>query len=335
MRDIYPDYEYVWAFNHPERYNFLKSKNTRVIKYNSTKFLFLSMTSKCIITNVELSPCVAYRKNEQLLLNTWHGGGCYKLAGYDNLKPGASSSRMDHSCGLINTWVSSSRFFSQHVIRGGFRFSGKILETGMPRNDKLIVGIDKKKRVEVLKTLGLDNCDKRILLYAPSFREMPDYNSVDSLIFDFENILNILKQRDRHEYVFLCRSHHYMKSAFNCDSPNFVDASMYPDMQDLLNIADILITDYSSTIWDYSILNGEIYLYTPDLDKYSTVRSFYKDIYEWGFPVAINEKELQNYVASGAGADCGMRHCEMLDSYEHGNATRSIVAYITEILESK
>ena len=332
MRDIYPDYEYIWAFNHPENYSFLKSKNTRIIKYNSMRFLFASMTAKCIITNVELSPCVSYRKDKQLLLNTWHGGGCYKLAGYDTLNPRGSTDRLDHSYGFINTWVSSSEYFSKHVIRDGFRFEGKILETGMPRNDKLITGIGKEKRLEILKTLGLGNCNKKILLYAPSFREMADYNSVGSLIFDFENILSVLRQRDCQDYIFLCRAHHYMKSVFKCDSPDFVDVSMYPDMQDILCVADILITDYSSTIWDFSLRNGEIYLYTPDLVQYSNVRNFYKDIHTWGFPVATNEAELKDYILSGAGKDCGKKHCEMLNSYEQGNATKRIATYIAEIV---
>ena len=334
MKLHYPDYEYVWAFNNPGEYHFLVSDNTRVIKYNSLKFIYESMTARCIITNVELSPCVKYRGNKQLRLNTWHGGGCYKLTGYDTLKEGTNEDRLKHSYGLINTWVSSSLFFSQHIISGGFNFHGKVLETGMPRNDILTNEVSRKKRKEILQKLGLDDYDRRILLYAPSFRELSEFNSVNNLIFDFEKILKILKKRDNKDYYFLCRAHHYMKSAYNFSNSNFIDASNYPDMQELLSVTDVLITDYSSTIWDYSIRNKEIYLYTPDLNQFITTRNFYKEIHEWGFPVAVNEDELQKYVRLGEGVGCGKHHIDMLEGYECGNATKRVTSYIVETMDN-
>lgn len=334
MKLNYPNYEYVWAFNDPDKYQFLVSDNTKVIKYNSLKFVYESMTAMCIITNVELSPCVMYRGNKQLRLNTWHGGGCYKLAGYDTLKVGANEDRLRHSYGLINTWVSSSTFFSQHVIAGGFRFHGKILETGMPRNDILTNEISKKKRYEILKKLGLEDYDRKIILYAPSFRELSEFNSVDNLIFDYEKILELLKDRDKKDYYFLCRAHHYMKSTYNSLDLSLIDVSNYPDMQELLSVADILITDYSSVIWDYSIRNKEIYLYTPDLDQFVATRSFYKEIHEWGFPVAVNEEKLQEYVSMRAGVGCGKRHIDMLEGYECGKATEMVTSYIVETMDN-
>lgn len=334
MKRHYPDYEYVWAFNDPGKYRSLVSENTKVVRYNSLKFIYESMTARCIITNVELSPCVAYRGNKQLRLNTWHGGGCYKLAGYDTIKAGANEDRLKHSYGLINTWVSSSLFFSQHVIAGGFHFHGKVLETGMPRNDCLTNEVGEEKRKEILQILGLDDYDRKILLYAPSFCELSEYNSLNDLIFDYEKILKLLNKRDNKNYYFLCRAHHYMKSSYNSSNPNFIDASNYPDMQELLSVADILITDYSSTIWDYSIRNKEIYLYTPDLDQFVSTRSFYKEIYEWGFPVAVNEEKLQEYMRVGAGIGCGKHHIDILGGYECGNATKRITSYIVETMDN-
>ena len=125
-----------------------------------------------------------------------------------------------------------------------------------------------------------------------------------------------------------------MKSTYNSLDLSLIDVSNYPDMQELLSVADILITDYSSVIWDYSIRNKEIYLYTPDLDQFVATRSFYKEIHEWGFPVAVNEEKLQEYVSMRAGVGCGKRHIDMLEGYECGKATEMVTSYIVETMDN-
>ena len=69
-------------------------------------------------------------------------------------------------------------------------------------------------------------------------------------------------------------------------------ATDYPDMQELLATADVLITDYSSCMGDMCLMNKPVFLYTPDLADYIGERGFYWDIFSLPFPVAKNEKEL-------------------------------------------
>ena len=74
-------------------------------------------------------------------------------------------------------------------------------------------------------------------------------------------------------------------------------------MQELLAAADMLITDYSSCIWDYSFLYRPCFLYTPDLREYLAKTGFYVDIHEWPFPICENMEDLEKQMKQEFDAD--------------------------------
>ena len=110
----------------------------------------------------------------------------------------------------------------------------------------------------------------------------------------------------------------------------------YPDMQDLLKCADVLLTDYSSCMWDFSLMHKPCFLYARDISEYRGERDFYTPIEDWPFPLASNNDELAQVIADfdedayHAAVD---RHHEELGSTESGTAARQCAERIAAFLK--
>ena len=117
---------------------------------------------------------------------------------------------------------------------------------------------------------------------------------------------------------------------------NVINVTKYEDMQELLIATDMLISDYSSSIWDYSFSFKPCILYCPDLDYYIKNRGFVKDINKWGFPIAKNNNDLVdeiNKIDINNYKKAMINHHLDLKSYENGNACEQIVNYIEKLLK--
>lgn len=113
------------------------------------------------------------------------------------------------------------------------------------------------------------------------------------------------------------------------------DVSDYPEMQDLLCTADMLITDYSSSVWDYSFTYRPCFLFTPDLEEYKKKTDFYTPIEEWGFPICKTNEELRKQIEAfdeNKFKQAMIRHHENLGSYEKGTATEEVAKLYFHIL---
>ena len=325
------DILYVWAFTEPEKFEFLKkNKNTIVVKYHSFAHHRYIYQAKALVFNWKLTYDLPVKKG-QILLQTWHGGGCYKKAGTE-IKENSRwhANVMQKQTNLITHYVSSSWYFSEHVIRQQQRYKGKILNIGMPRND-VLVHSDIKQAARIRKSLNISP-DAFVVLYAPTYRDSIMKQKYPAL--NYTAVLKAAEQRFQKKVVLLYRGHHYMKQADVQES--VTDVSDYNDMQDLLLICDMLISDYSSSIWDFSYTFRPCFLYTPDLDEYIANRGFDEDIDTWGFPVAVtnqalieailqfNEQSFKNAMQS---------HHEKLGSYEKGTATQAVCDMLAKKLE--
>lgn len=144
----------------------------------------------------------------------------------------------------------------------------------MPRNDELVNNHDNKTAAYIRKYYNIP-ADNKIILYAPTYRkgkrnEATDYN------LDVRGIVEAAKERFGGEWTILYRMHYFIKKRLPADTKgqHIIDVTDYGDMQDLLLAADILITDYSSSVWDYSLLKRPCFLYTTDLDEYLETQGF-------------------------------------------------------------
>ena len=182
------------------------------------------------------------------------------------------------------------------MYRESFRYKGRILEVGTPRLDALF---DDKKNVndELRSKLNISK-ESKVVLFAPTFRGVRIAVSTESgaYLFDFETLREQLKKKYECDVVILLRFHPCIASASrNINmSQGVINVSEYSDVYDLLMITDILITDYSSLMFEASYIKRPVYLYATDVEEYIHARGHYFDYYKLPYPIATNVDELIN-----------------------------------------
>ena len=188
----------------------------------------------------------------------------------------------------------SSNEFSSDALRSGFPGEYKILEFGYPRNDRLVnaTPADIAARRE---RLGITS-DQTAVLYAPTFREL---EGDPSLRIDFDELIKGVSD----EFVFIVRAHYMAKLSPATQQliaeGRIIDGSTVSEVSDLYLVADILITDYSSVMFDYAILNRPIVIFADDWDRYRNTRGTYFDLLESPpGAVARNQPELVEIFAN-------------------------------------
>lgn len=236
------------------------------------------------------------KRGKQYYIQTWHGFPLKRIekdAG-DALPPDYIVSAK-HDSSMCDLFLSNSRFLSE-IYRSGFWYEGDIMEMGFPRNDVLLHGEAarvKKARDE----LELPE-DLHILLYAPTFRKGMELSVYD---MDYSRCVAALEQSFGGKWLILAKLHPNIAEQANALSldPDFVcNASAYPDIQDLYLLADAMITDYSSVMFDFLVTKKPCFLYVNDLAAYKDDRNFYFDIERLPFSRAENNEELVQVIRS-------------------------------------
>lgn len=283
-------FEIVWAFETPENYLFLKEQGVKVIKSYGFKFWYYRLTARCSVTNVMWKNYSPIRKG-QYEIQTWHGGGGgYKKTLADD--KGEQQKKITLKRHLKNferysLVLTSSATSLRTNARMAMQYRGVVLG-GTPRNDMLINGdkSDIEWRVRVYLKLPRD---VRIALYAPTWRKGATKEDFD---IDYKALERALQERFGGKWVVLRRMHWMAAEFFKESTDDFISAENYPDMQELLYTADVLVSDYSSSIWDFSFTGKPCFLFCTDLKKYREDRDFYNPITSWGFPLAQSNLEL-------------------------------------------
>ncbi len=313
--------EAVWAIKDKNRL----PAGVQYCKFRSLKHIFYRVTSKVYVCNYLQAGEIPKRKG-QIEIQTWHGGGCYKKIGADEcLRSRTYSIRRDMHVRETDYCLVSSRYWEERVLREQLGYKGEVLETGMPRNDILVGEPSRDAILSIRKKAGIER-DAFAVLYAPTWREGTDtFEKID-----YEVIKRTFEKRFGKKVQMLFRAHVYGKEA----AEQALDLTDYPDMQELLYACDALITDYSSSMWDFSLTERPCFLYVPDLARYTQQRGFDMDIHTWGFPVCETNEKLAEAIESFDPVSFrkAMRaHRETLGSFEKGTATEQVVQMIGEI----
>ncbi len=327
---VHPEIRQVWAFCSPEDFAYLKDQGIKTVRYKSLAYLYEVMTARVYVDNVEFWSILKFRP-EQMVLQTWHGGGAYKRIGQDRLDVGQREQRHAvEKMNKITLFLSSSQAFTDFVIRGAFEYQGRVLPCGLPRNDELRIP-NALRADRVRRELGIGP-EEHILLYAPTFRNS---HSLEPYSVDFAGLCDALHRRFGGSWRVVLRMHYYIsqRMADQAGSVRAVDASSYPDMQHLLNAADVLLTDYSSSIWDFLLTGKPCFLYATDLDEYQGERNFYVPIDQWPFPLAQDNGQLQANVEQFDEEAYRRKleeHYTQLGGCESGSATAQAVQAIAD-----
>ena len=278
-----------------ERYNGLEvyclgkenfeENGIKYVKYPSLKALYLFSTSKIWISNIRIPMWINKRKN-QFYVQVWHGKATFKnvekLAD-DSLDKNYIETAIKDSK-KIDLLISPDKYDTD-ILENNFWYDGKIIELDLGYQFKKKYINDRKSIVKKIREMYNIKDQERIILYAPTFRKYKfDYN------IDLNNIGD--------EYKVFVKLHPGIKNP-ELKNKNIINVSNYGSLDELLVASDILISDYSSVVYDYLFYNDEVYLYAPDYDEYKSDRGFYVDYKNMPFSISYNindlEKDIMNH----------------------------------------
>jgi CDP-glycerol glycerophosphotransferase len=237
--------------------------------------------SAYIVSNSRLPQWFA-RREGQTVLQTWHGS-MLKRIGFDIEKIRGKSrdyhEKLAHEVAQWDYLVSPSPWATP-ILRQAFRFDGEILETGYPRNDIFFAPNRDEIAARTRAALGLP-ADKKVIMYAPTWRDNKFY-SRGKYKLDLQLDLKRAYDRLGDDYVLLVRRHPWVVDRVPRAGREFVfDVSTYPEIMDLFLITDVLITDYSSLMFDFANTGRPMLFFTYDMADYrDNLRGFYFDFEE-------------------------------------------------------
>lgn len=318
MHELYPEYDLIWGFTEKIIPTINVPEYVKVYKISSWKYRRAKASAIAFVRNEAMTEDL-YKRKGQLFIQTWHGDRGFKEILYDAWKKSKRPMRvMDEK--LTDLFVLGSDY-AEERIKSAFHYHGRTIKTGCPRNDCLIFpqGLAKIKA-----QLGIDP-GKKILLYAPTLR---DHSAIINGTLDITDTLQHLNNRGG-EWICLVRAHPKALGLNTDEGENIIDVSKYPDMSDLLMIADALITDYSSCAGDFILRKKPVILIQYDRKEYG--RDFHVDIEETGFLIAKNQQELDQYIDQLSDEEFA-KNCEIVMKYfgvqETGHASENICRII-------
>ena len=226
------------------------------VQKGTRKAVYLEVTADYVIDAGTISGSNKY-SNTQKRICVWHGTPYKKM--FRDLGEEHIVTAYDYAS-AIDLMVSPSEWYTNRFLRQSMLYSGEVLETAASRTDSLFID-DAEKRA-IAEELGIPN-DKKVLLYAPTFREKGQFD----IPFSPEKILQTLGN----DWVIVAKLHYlnYLE-----DYDQIIDATEYESVNKLLAMADLLVTDYSSLLFDYSVLGKPALLYQYDRTEYEETRSF-------------------------------------------------------------
>lgn len=266
----------VWAFDHPERHD----TGCEKVKQDSWAYFRTALKAKYWITCVNIERGLKFKKKATRYLNTWHGTPL-KYIGND------VAGRKDYDCSNIDLFCYAGPFEYDLYQRAFNVPAGAMLLSGLPRNDELY-HVTPQQKMDIRIKLGIPH-GKKVIMYAPTWRDSVDGGK--SYVIAPPMDLGKWEERLGQEWILLFRAHHFTTKQMGVKFNDFVrDMSAYPSINELMIASDILISDYSATIFDYSILKRPIISFAYDYEEYRSTRGLYLDL-EQSLPGGILRTE--------------------------------------------
>lgn len=308
-------------------------RGVRTVKYNTLRSVYEQVTAKLWIDN-RRKPGYVRKRSKQIYIMTWHAGIGLKRgegAAIDALTENYISAAQNDSQ-MADLFLSNSTW-TTNMYRKYFWYNGEILEKGLPRED-ILFQPQTNLKMKLAKVYGFES-DCNIILYAPTFRKSRSVEELTLYTMEWKVLLNILENKTHSNWVGMIRLHpNISEQATMLQLPsNVINVSTYPDMQELLAVSDILITDYSSCMFDFGATGKPVFIYAPDLQAYKMDRNFLFRLEDLPFGVSENQENLRNCIshfdetsyktkAKNFYNKCGL--------FKGGEASKYVVDYILE-----
>ena len=266
-------YRLVWAFHEPEKF---QVEDAEKIKTDGLQYFKTALAARVWVTNSSVERGLHFKGKNTFYLNTWHGSPIKKMGSdiaADNQSFGTKSETL---VDIMNT----QSCFEADIFSKCFGIPrNHFIEVGLPRNDAL-ANYTMEKRKQIRRKLGLSE-NKKVILYCPTFRE---YEKDENLGVVLAPPMDLKKWEAElgDQYVLLFRAHYEVSKVMEVQENDFVrNVTDYPVLNDLMIVSDILISDYSSIFFDYSIMDKCMLHFTYDFDKYEEKRGMYFDIRDY------------------------------------------------------
>lgn len=278
------------------------------------------------------------RKPTQKIYTTWHGTPLKRM-GRDQL---GNEDICGFVCGNMTGFFNNRH--TADILKHMTFDQMKTVLTGSPRNDLLFC--DTAKTAELKEKLGLPK-EKKVVLFAPTFRndgkDIEGKNIERSGLsqlkeMDIPRLFASLSEKFGGEWVLICRFHYYVDSMVDWADlerkypGQIINGNLHDDMAEYLACTDVLITDASSSMFDFALTKRPCFLYFPDLENYrSKERGFYMSLDELPFPCSedfagmIRQIEGFDAAVYGRGVDAML---DMLGDTDDGHASERVVNYI-------
>lgn len=254
----HPEYECVWFFND---INTFVPGNAKKVKRRSEEYYHYLMTAKYFIYNTNM-PRSFKKRYGQVVIHTMHGTP-FKSFGLDVKEEADTEEKRIRIVERASIWdyLIAQGEFTKSMTWRWFRYDRNILETGYPRTDVLFRK-DAKSVEEIRTSLALPK-GKKVILYAPTWRKEGRFD----MMLDIEEMQKALSG----EYLLLIRLHHFVADYYEVpeDGTFVFDASGDIKVEDLYMITDVLVTDYSSVMFDFALTGKQMIFFAYDFEEYT------------------------------------------------------------------
>lgn len=292
MSALDPQARPVWLFTDPNKPRPDMPQNVIPVRAHSLRAVYHMATASCWVLNHLMPPYLVKRRG-QCYVQTWHGDRTFKVVLHESGKRGIPDlDVMD--LGVVGSDQGET------IFRDMFGYKGELLRVGSPRNDALI-HLDDQEAARIRRAVGIGE-DERVAMYAPTMREHLAHTQrrQDVQALDFKRLLDLLEQRDGLSWRLIVRAHSTVSGlgGYAADA-RILDLSGYEDMRDLLQICDLLLTDYSSSACDFPLTGRPVVLFQPDIDEYrARDRALCFKMEDSPFHAARSQAELEDILLS-------------------------------------
>lgn len=306
----------------------------RSVRLSRLRSVYELATAKVIVTTMKGRSNLK-KKKSQFFLYVPHGqiGAKFveRQAG-DALGSSYREGSQWHSS-VSDLFLSSSKLFTEEVLKW-YWYSGEVMECGLPRND-IFFNYTQEDITRIKRKVGLPD-NVKVAFYAPTFR---DNGNEKAYAIDTKRLLRALEDKTGDKWILLIRLHPcfiwYKQPPFEY-SDTVRNVTAYDDMQELLLISDLLISDYSSTMFDFFLMHRPVFLFTTDVEDYQRMRGLKDWFFRVPFPFCSNNDELLQAIKDYDEATYQQR-CEefgeFYGSLEKGTATQMIVDRLEQVMK--
>jgi CDP-glycerol glycerophosphotransferase len=334
---------HIWALSDLRQYKaaveeFADDPRVSFVRYGSPAYYRALATSQYLVNNATFPPDFGKRPG-QVYLNTWHGTPLKRM-GYDIEEGALATANIVRNFVAADYLLAANSFMADQMYEKAYKltgvYRGTLVEEGYPRVDRQF--LDDTERASARRRLveaGLPLGERKIILYAPTWKGASFGRPTDDLDEILEHIAAIEERIDTSRYAVLLKTHQSVhKLAKHRPElkrmlvPNEIPTNV------VLGVTDMLVTDYSSIFFDFLPTGRPILFFTPDLADYAGTRGLYFEPGEWPGPVLMSARELGEELARIAESDGALpegsreNYLAMQRTfapYEDGSASKRIV----------